>query len=128
MAVRKKAAGGVYLSELAATCMLAACERAREGVSEQKVRLIDRRRDGLMTKVRAAFPAGGLGAWDRMRAGVELAGVDELRLIDGWYIDDGHARADLVDGDVWLMWRHRPRHRLRRTLRRHADVEITGAR
>ena len=24
-------------------------------------------------------------------------------MIDGWYIDDGHVRADLVDGDVWLM-------------------------
>ena len=101
--VRKRAAGRVYGSELAAICILAACDKAKEGVSEQRVRAADSRGGAMLRAMRMAQADGNFGAWDRARAGETLADVDGLRLIDGWYIDDGHVRADLVDGDVWLM-------------------------
>ena len=101
--VRKRATGSGYGSELAGRCLLAACDKAKESVCERKVGVTERRRDELLTKMRTVGAEGGFGAWDQAKAGVAVADTEGLRLIDGWYIDDGHARADLVDGDVWLM-------------------------
>jgi len=44
-----------------------------------------------------------IAAWDSSEAGQRILSVGApLKLLDVWYIDDGHTRADLIDGDLWL--------------------------
>ena len=43
-------------------------------------------------------------AWDGSEVGArKMEQGSKLKAMDAWYIDDGHIRGHMVDGDVWLM-------------------------
>lgn len=75
-------------------------ETAREGSDGRKAVVATRRAE----VERKLTEVGAWPQWNSSgRAGEMERRSNVLRLMDVWYIDDGHVRADLVDGDMWLM-------------------------
>ncbi len=103
LTIKQQLGTGPYSIGAASAAIRTAWTLADEGASPHEHAVLLHRREALNERL-TAMGADAIAEWDVGEVALRGAARDEhLRMIDCWYIDDGHLRAHLVDGDIWLM-------------------------